>query len=56
MRQKFSKGYYNFAQERIRSYFSLNNITEYKYNKLKSFIISKKYLNELRNKLKRTKN
>jgi hypothetical protein len=54
--KKFSKAYYNFVEERIRSYFSLNNITEYKFNKLKSFIISKKYLNELRKKLERTKN
>ena len=29
---KFSKGYYDFVEERIKYYFSLNEITEYKYN------------------------
>ena len=28
----FSKSYYQFVEERIRYYFSINNITEYKYN------------------------
>ena len=54
--KKFSKGYYEYVEGRIRYYFSLNKITEYKYNKLKSFIINEKYLNELKFKLKESKN
>ena len=52
----FSKSYYQFVEERIRYYFSINNITEYKYNILKSFIINENYLNELKLKLKKSKN
>ena len=51
----FSKGYYQFVEERIRYYFGINKITKYKYNKLKSFIINENYLNELKFKLKKTK-
>ena len=53
--KKFSKGYYEFIEERIKYYFSLNKITEYKYNTLKSFIINENYLNELKFKLKKSK-
>lgn len=53
--KKFSKGYYEFAEERIKYYFSLNKITEYKFNILKSFIINENYLNELKFKLKKLK-
>ena len=52
----FSKSYYQFVEERIRYYFRINNITEYKYNILKSFIINENYLNELKLKLKKSKN
>ena len=51
----YSKGYYQFVEERIRYYFGLNKITKYKYNKLKSFIINESYLNELKFKLKKSK-
>jgi len=51
--KKFSKGYYEFVEERIRYYFSLNKITEYKYNKLKPLIINENFLNELKFKLKK---
>jgi hypothetical protein len=50
--KKFSKGYYEFIEKRIRYYFSLNKITEYKYNKLKPLIINENFLNELKFKLK----
>jgi len=50
--KKFSKGYYKFVEERIRYYFSLNKITEYKYNKLKPLIFNENLLNELKFKLK----
>lgn len=50
--KKFSKGYYEFVEGRIRYYFSLNKITEYKYNKLKPLIINENFLNELKFKLK----
>ena len=53
--KKFSKGYYEFIEERIKYYFTLNKITEYKYNTLKSFIINENYLNELKFKLKKSK-
>lgn len=53
--KKFSKGYYEFIEVRIRYYFSINKITEYKYNILKSFIINENYLNELKFKLKKSK-
>ena len=49
----FSKSYYQFVEERIRYYFSINNITEYKYNILKSFIINENYLNEIKFRLKK---
>jgi hypothetical protein len=52
----FSKSYYQFVEERIRYYFGINKITEYKYNILKSFIINENYLNELKFKLKKQKN
>ena len=48
----FSKVYYQFVEERIRYYFSINKITEYKYNKLKPLIINEIFLNELKLKLK----
>jgi hypothetical protein len=51
--KKFSKGYYEFVEGRIRYYFSLNKITEYKYNKLKPLIINENFLNELKFKLKK---
>ena len=51
----FSKSYYQFVEERIRYFFGINNITEYKYNILKSFIINENYLNELKLKLKKSK-
>ena len=50
--KKFSKSYYKFVEERIRYYFSLNKITEYKFNKLKPLIINENLLNELKFKLK----
>ena len=50
--KKFSKSYYEFVEGRIRYYFSLNKITEYKYNKLKPLIINENFLNELKFKLK----
>jgi len=50
--KKFSKAYYEFVEIKIRYYFSINKITEYKYNILKSFIINENYLNELKFKLK----
>ena len=50
--KKYSKGYYEFVEVRIRYYFSINKITEYKYNILKSFIINENYSNELKFKLK----
>jgi len=53
--KKFSKGYYKFVEDRIRYYFNINKITEYKYNILKSFIINENYLNELKFKLKESK-
>lgn len=53
--KKFSKSYYEFVEGRIRYYFNLNKITEYKYNKLKSFIINDNLLNELKFKLKKSK-
>ena len=51
--KKFSKGYYEFVEGRIRYYFSLNKINEYKFNKLKPLIINENFLNELRFKLKK---
>ena len=51
--KKFSRSYYEFVEGRIRYYFSLNKITEYKYNKLKPLIINENFLNELKFKLKR---
>jgi hypothetical protein len=51
--KKFSKGYYEFVEGKIRYYFSLNKITVYKYNKLKSLIINENFLNELKFKLKK---
>ena len=53
--KKFTKGYYEFIEERIKYYFSLNKINEYKFNILKSFIINENYLNELKFKLKKLK-
>jgi hypothetical protein len=53
--KKFSKGYYEFVEGRIKYYFSLNKINEYKYNALKSFIINENYLNELKFKLKKSR-
>lgn len=54
--KKFSKGYYEFVEGRIRYYFKLNNITEYKYNVLKSLIINENFLKELKLKLKNEQN
>jgi len=53
--KKFSKGYYEFVEIRVRYYFSINKITEYKYNLLKPFIINENYLNELKFKLRESK-
>ena len=50
--KKFSKSYHEFIEERIRYYFSLNKMTEYKFNRLKSIIVNEKFLNELKYKLK----
>ena len=51
--KKFSKSYYEFVEGRIRYYFSLNKINQYKYNKLKPLITNENLLNELKFKLKK---
>ncbi len=49
-----SDNYYNFVDNRIEYFFTLNNITKIKFDKVYALITDKRLLNKLLNKLNET--